>query len=185
MTRPNAVAKPSGRPKGIPYPVMPEDWVGIYKTIDDVPVDYRLDGTADEDELARREDDAFEAFLSTLEDVSESHKDRRYRKGYRDFRDFVQDRGRHPTVATPDDVEAFVTAARNGEFSGPGYDRIKSVTVVMVYLRPVLRAYDWFVSRVDYPHIYNPVTMAALEDGATRDAWIAKVKIDNHEYYED
>jgi len=184
MTMPDAIAGEPGS-GAVDYPLMPEQWVGVYKTIDDVPGDYRLDGTADEEALAARDRDAFEHFLCSLEDVSESYKDKRYRKGYREFREFVGERGRNPLCATPADVEAFVTAARNGEFSGPGYDEIKWSTVVFVYFRPIVRAFDWFVSRVDYPHVYNSVLMASIVDGSTaREAWINKIQIDNHEWYD-
>jgi len=167
-----------GRPTGLPVRRMPEDWLGVYKTVDEVPKDYRLSTFAGE--IDARDIDPFEDYLENeRDDLSETSKDRNYRRCYRNFRKFMSDRDGHPICPTPDDIEAFFVAIRGGEWCG--VDKRKWTTVVRRYMRPMFRAFEWFTERTDYPHLYNPVLMAASKPGTTRDAWKEQAELNQRQ----
>lgn len=168
-----------GRPTDLPTRNLPEEWVGIYKTVDDVPGKYRL--RKFESELDAADEDPFDAYLAARDDLSDWSRNHKHGKAYRDFSKFMRDRGKHPACPTPDDVCDFFERVRNGEWSNVKERELR--TVHATYGAPLKVAFAWFVSRVDYPHVYNPIIMAALRDGPLRDAWVNKI-IDDEDRWE-
>lgn len=157
-----------GRPTHLPTRNLPEDWLGIYTTLEEVPDRYRLRNF--ETQLAG--ENPFEDYLDSLDDISERSRERKYRKAYRDFTGFMEEQGTHPACPTPDQVERFFVRARDGDWSNVS-ERSWS-TLYATYLSPLKMAFKWIVHHVDYPHVYNPLLMAAAQEGVTRDIWIWK-----------
>lgn len=134
----------------------PRDRVGVYQRFDDVPEHYRLGVHADAYE-GRDVWAKFEA-LQTAEYTSDSFAKKIERAG-RYWREHMVGQGRHHALARPADVEAF--------FTGLLADRAL-VSVYKPYYVQLAAFYDWLLWHTDYPHVYDPVMMAAIEWGATR-----------------
>lgn len=147
--------------------------MGIYKCLGDVPDRYRFIHHAN----AYEGRDVWQEFCDEYEYAQGSHD--RYeeevdRAGDR-WRSFMESRGRHHALATPDDVEAWCADLLSDGSVRRAHD----------YWLRVNRFYNWLQWHSEHPHRYNPVLMAAAEGNATSEVWAWKVERtrDRREYH--
>ena len=142
----------------------PEDRLGVYKRLDDVPDRYRLHHHADR----YAGEDTWQVFCEAYEYAQASHA--RYEeevdRAGRVWQTFMDDRERHHALATPDDVEAWSADLLADKSERRSHD----------YWLRVNRFYEWLRWHSDHPHRYNPVLMAAVEGEATRRVWRWKAR---------
>ena len=136
--------------------------MGIYKRLEDVPEEYRFEQYTGAYEgrnvWAEYVESLPSAYTSTFFEDS-------LRKAEETWTAHMDDRGRHYALATPEDVDTWVsTLAETRKLS----------TVNSVYFVRVEGLYDWLQSSVDHPHRYQPVLMAASAYETTGAVWRTK-----------
>ena len=155
------------RPDNAPDERDVEYWLGIYKWIDEVPNRYRLENF--ESEFA--EEDTWSEYLATRDDLAESTKKNSWYPCGDRFKKFMREEvGRHHALPHPDDIEAYLSHIKSGGYSIKVTERSWN-TVYYQHLSPLKTFFSWLVHHVDYPHVYNPVLLAAHTDGVTREVW--------------
>lgn len=154
----------------------PVDRLGVWKSYADVPPRYRLATYADE----FRGRDVWREYAEAtgaLESDSERHA-RDYRNMVESWNEHMRERGRHPALATPEDVETWGQKLLAGEDRPTSRTRTP-LSAYQPYWVGLEHFYTWLMWHADldrYPHRYNPVIMAAAEypDGVTGEIWAAK-----------
>jgi hypothetical protein len=166
-----------GRPSGVDMRAKqdPKARMGVFKTLDDVPDRYRLSNYADqfrgEDTwtwyLMLRHDGTVNQAQGTLGKSRAGEVERcgRYFKGF-----MHRERDTHHALATPDDIEAFLSAVKDG-YKNPTKQPRAITTTYDTYFAPVNRFYDWLQAWVDFPHRYHPVLMACANGDVARECW--------------
>jgi len=155
------------RPDDAPGERDVEYWLGVYKSIDEVPDRYRLENY--ESEFAG--EDTWGDYLATRDDLAESTKKNSWYPCGDRFKKFMREEvGRHHALPHPDDVEAYLAHIKDGGYSIKVTERSLN-TVYYQHLSPLKTFFGWLVHHVDYPHVYNPVLMAAHAGGVTRETW--------------
>lgn len=149
-------------------PVSPERNLGIFKTIADVPPHDRLSWF--ESQYADDGGETWDAFMLYEDPAQEWAKTtrRRYERTGRYWKGFCEQRGVSYVCAGPEDVEAFLR--ENAE-------KVSPKTMYDERFRVVEGFFSFLLRRVDYPHRYNPVVMAACEPGVTRAMWNHRLEI--------
>lgn len=148
------------------------DRMGVYKRISDVPDRYRLGNH----EAAYEGRDVWaEYFEAKTEKFDTKSTRNRYEKAGRYFKTFMSEVGRHHALATPEQIEGFLVALRDGEVGRQSHSR-KLQTVYFEYFQPVEEFYTWLEWHADHPHVYHPVLMAVVEGGYARDVWNRKLE---------
>jgi len=139
----------------------PVDRMGVYKSLSEVPDRYRLANHS----AAYEGRDVWQEFCKEYEYAQGDHE--RYEEEVDRagdcWREFVDDRGRHHALATPDDVEAWLVDLRR--------DGNTSLRRLHDYWLRVNRFYDWLKWHTEHPHVYNPLLMAAAGGGLTGEVW--------------
>lgn len=144
-----------------------EFWLGVYKTLEEVPDRYRLSNY--ESEFAG--EDTWSEYLATRDDLAESTKKNSWYPCGDRFKQYMdEEAGRHHALAKPEDIEGYISHIKDGGYSIKVTERSLN-TVYYQHLSPLRTFFGWLVMHVDYPHVYNPVLMAAHEDGVTRETW--------------
>jgi hypothetical protein len=144
----------------------PRDYMGVYKTLDDVPDRYRFHQHA----AAYDGHDVFQEFLDErlFEGITSDTARREIRRTERRWKSHMDERGRHHALATPDDVEAWFADL---------LDRFAKTTLQKAYFRTLEGFFTWLQNHTDHPHVYHPVWMAsAVPDTATRELWDYKIE---------
>ena len=164
---PPADVETSDHPDDTPGQRDVEYWLGIYETIEEVPTRYRLGTFASQ----FRDQDTWDEYLDTRDDLKESTKENSWYPCGDRFKQFLgEEVGRHHALARPDDIEAYLQHIKDGGYSIKVTERSDN-TVYYQHLSPLKTFFDWLVHHVDYPHVYNPVLMAAHSGGITRKLW--------------
>jgi len=144
-----------------------EYWLGVYKTVDDIPDRYRLESF----EARFRDEDTWGEYLATRDDLAESTKKNSWYPCGDRFKKYMREEvGRHHALSHPEDVEAYLAHIRGGGYSIKVTERSDN-TVYYQHLSPLKTFFNWLVHHVDYPHVYNPVLLAAHTGGVTREVW--------------
>ena len=161
--------RPKNRPR---LSTDPADRVGVYKRLEDVPDRYRLQNH----QTAYESRDVWEDFFEEKTEAFDTKSTRnRYEKAGRYLKNFLSDTGCHHALLTPDYVEDFLIALRDGNVGRHSHTR-NIQTVYFEYFQPVEAFYTWLEWHTEYPHVYHPVRMAAIEGGYTREVWNRKLK---------
>lgn len=148
----------------------PNDRMGVYKTLADVPERYRL----------RQHQAAFDgrdvwaeyttqSYFQQYPDASESVRESVERAG-RYWKEYMADRGRHHALATPEDV---------GVWSTRLLDRVTVNTAYNEYWIRIEGMYSWLQSHTEYPHVYHPFWIAVTEYDSARKIWNHKLSCGN------
>jgi hypothetical protein len=165
MPRRNFVA--AARPDDAPGKRDVEYWLGVYKSIEEIPPRYRLGSFASE--FAGR--DTWANYLETREELAESTKKNAWYPCGDRFKKFMQEEAeRHHALPRPADIEAYLSHIKDGGYSIKVTERSIN-TVYYQHLSPLKTFFNWLVNHVDYPHVYNPVLLAAHAGGITREVW--------------
>jgi integrase/recombinase XerD len=160
-------AESSDLPEWTPPSTDPAERLGVFKRFADVPAHHRhdLDPTVYEGRDVWAEYDAATGGLS-----SESERQRKeYDRVLESWTGFMADRGRHPLLAHPSDVEAWCASL---------LERMGVSRAYSPYWTTVEKVYGWLVWHRHHPHVYHVFWMAAAEypDGAAREVWDYKVR---------
>ncbi len=171
MVRKNSLPDEPPRPDDAPGRRDVEYWLGVYKSIDEIPDRYRLRNY--ESEFAG--EDTWSEYLATRDDLAESTKKNAWYPCGDRFKKYMQTEvGRHHALPLPKDIEGFLNHIKNGGYSIKVTERSFNDTYY-TYLSPLKTFFNWLVHHVDYPHVYNPVLMAAHAGGVTREVWYWQV----------
>ena len=81
-----------------------------------------------------------------------------------------EEANRHHSLAHPDHVEAYLGRIKDGGYSIKVTERTLN-TVYYQHLSPLKTFFNWLVHHPDYPHVYNPLLLAAHAGGVTREVW--------------
>lgn len=127
----------------------PNERLGVYRTIDDVPTHHRLEKSASVYDGR----DVF-AEMWAFDGIDPSSHARR---GAELWTDYLADLGKHPALAHPDDMAAFAQTILDRYAESSLYN----------YGREPWKLYDWLVLHPDHPHTYNPLLMSASVDEST------------------
>jgi len=166
-----------GRPSGVDMRANqdPKARMGVFKSIDDVPDRYRLSNYAEE----FRGNDTWSWYLMLRFDGTVNQAQGQLGKCRagelercgRYFKAFMhRERDRNHALATPGDIEAFLSEIKDG-YKNPTKQPRTTSTVYDTYFAPVNRFYDWLQSWVDFPHRHQPVLMACANGGIARECW--------------
>ncbi len=143
----------------------PEDHLGVFKSLKEVPTRYRFQSFASEFEGR----DVWSEYMTAEHDgLAESTRKYTYGRSERLWKNHMEKAGRHHALATPNDMEVFFE------------DQLTKVEPHTVYnsrFAPVFDFYNWLVHHAEYPHVYNPILMAAAEHGATHKMWTKRIEI--------
>jgi len=145
----------------------PEDRLGVYKHIDDLPTHHRLRQYADE--YAGR--DVWKEYVEET-NLYERYSSPRFKpataRAVDSWKTHVEERGRHHALATPADINTWC-----GELLTDRSNR----TVYNLYWTRLATFYDWLRWHTDHPHTYDPFLMAAHEytDSAAGHVWVGKI----------
>lgn len=137
--------------------------IGVYKTLAQVPDHNRLGNSA----TAFAGRDVWAEYIDAeLSGASESVL---YEAGLVEdsWKAHMQERGRHPALATPADVETWAATL---------LDRMQTKRAYNPYWVRLDELYTYLVWHTEYPHSYHPPRMAAGQDGAARQIWDYKVR---------
>ncbi|MFC7073246.1 hypothetical protein ACFQJ7_11690 [Halovenus rubra] len=144
-----------------------EYWLGVYKSIEEVPTRYRLNTFKSQ----FQEKDTWDAYLETRDDLAEPTKENSWYPCGDRFKKYMEEEvGRHHALPYPDDIESYLQHIKEGGYSIKVTERSDN-TVYYQHLSPLKTFFEWLVHHVDYPHVYNPVLMAAHSGGITRQLW--------------
>ena len=139
-------------------------WLGIWKSLDEVPHLHRLSRFTDIIDV----EDSWDEFVSDYgADWSEHTLQYAYGKGWREWLAFCDERRIHPACPTPEEVEEHL-AHQRAEMS-------TNQTLHDTRFRPLFYWWEWMRYHVDYPVKYNPALMAVLLGGVAYDAWKTRV----------
>lgn len=142
----------------------PNDRMGVYKRIEDVPTQHRLERYTERYENR----DVWAEFCEEYEydnGSSEHFKEAVDRAGDH-WQTHMSGRGRHHALATPDDVESWCRVLIDE----------KSLSTAYNYWVRVKRFYDWLKWHVDHPHVYDPVLMAVVTGEVADQIWEQKLR---------
>lgn len=142
----------------------PDDRMGVYKRIEDVPTQHRLERYT---EMYESRD----VWTEFCEEYEYNHGSSEYFEQAVDragdhWQTHMSGRGRHHALATPGDVEAWC---------GVLIDE-KSLSTAYNYWVRIKRFYDWLQWHVDHPHVYNPVLMGVVTGEAAGQIWEQKLR---------
>lgn len=166
-----------GRPSGVEMRAHqdPKARMGVFKSLDDVPDRYRLSNFVDQ----FRGEDTWTWYLMLRHDgtVSQAQgqlstsRAKEVERCGRYFKTFMhRERGTHHALATPDDIESFLSAVKDG-YQNPTKQPRLITTVYDTYFAAVNQFYDWLQTWVDFPHRYHPVLMACVKGGVAQECW--------------
>ena len=142
----------------------PGERAGVYKHLDDVPDRYRLYHHA----TAYDGRDVWEEYLTDyfFENFGTEYTRKYTRRAGTDWKEFMNDRGRHHALAMPQDVEAWCTAL---------LDRMQIPSLYRNYWTKLERFFTWLHSHTEHPHVYHPFRMAAAEYPNAASVWEEKI----------
>jgi len=146
----------------------PENRLGVYKRLADVPEHHRLrqyrERYTGRDVWAEyvEERDLFERYDS-------DRYERATTRAVNDWKSHVEARDHHHALSTPEDVNTWCETLCN--------DRSYR-TVYNLYWTRLAAFYEWLHWHTNYPHTYDPFLMAAHEyaDSAAGRIWDEKIK---------
>lgn len=141
------------------------DRMGVYRSLEDVPDRHRLN--SDQNRRNVEGKDVWDEY--TDEVVQTGSQAKYYERAGRYWRNHMEERGRHHALAKPEDVI---------EWSGWLLDDKAITTAYSQYWLKIENFYTWLQYNADYPHNYQPVWMAVIEDedGPTGELWRHKVR---------
>lgn len=140
-------------------------WLGVWKTIEDVPERYRLERYQD----VLDPEELWDEFCTEHgEDWSEATRKYQYGKGWREWTAYCEELDIHPLAPTPQAVEDHLQQQRE-ESASDG-------TLHQTRFRPINRLFEHLRYHTDVPVRYNPFVMAVLLNGAAHAAWSDRIK---------
>lgn len=146
---------------------VPEDRLGIYKSVADVPSDRRFVTVAGE----QTHIDYWSEFMNDRAEESDGLSDSRlrsYSRCERSWKEYMQSESRHYAFADPKHVEEWCESMLASRTMGTVYNDYFSVLFLF---------YSFLWYHAETRHSYNPVLMAAAKEGSARELWMFKVSL--------
>lgn len=142
----------------------PTKRLGVFKRFADVPEEYRLETYRD----AYRDTDPWGEFLIQvfLPKHNTYRSKQQARLAGRKWDTLMDDRGRHPALARPSDVDEWCSGLLN---------QVNEQTAHKTYWSKLEQFYRWLLWHSDHPHTYNPFLMAAANHEAAGEVWNQKM----------
>lgn len=142
----------------------PEQYAGALQHYDELPRRYQL-------ETYRSQFRGENVWSHSAEDVFlEEHDSKRIRRTLRlageSWLDHMADRPRHHALATLEDANAWCEKLRAEKARRTCYE---------YYFVRIYDFYEYLKSHFEYPHLYNPLLLAAIEYDAARHIWSFRV----------
>lgn len=150
-----------GPKQSITVPPDPRSHLGVFQSFGAVPHTYRLEVVTS----SYGDRDVWGEFCEIRgrhEGWSDHTRDYTYGTTGRFWKDHMEDRGRHHAGPRPEDIESFLAAQK---------ENVAEKTLYSKRFTPLYIFFDWLASHPDHRHSYNPVLMAAVEDGVAREMW--------------
>ena len=157
-------------------PIDPSIRAGVYKRLEQVPEHLRL--RVYEQEFEGR--DCWAEYLDMRGWPEEGIQERRQNHLQRTeerWKSFIRERGRHPALCTPADVEAYSEYLRT--------TRSLNLRTASTYWSDIERFYRWMFHDAEFPHRYHPFLMAAVNHEPSSELWrdeITRGDRDNVQY---
>lgn len=138
----------------------PNDRMGVYKSMSDVPTRYKLG----QFESAYHNYDVWQEYLDHLYDSrgDSQRKREQVNRAYENWTDFMAGQNRHYALATPSHVE---------EWSENLLTEYSTTYACNGYWAVIKRFYHWLQWHPDQPHRYNPFLMAAASHDNAAQLW--------------
>ena len=142
----------------------PLDNLGVFKSITEVPDRYHLSTFSMQFEGR----DAWAEWMEAEKnDLAASTRKYKYGRAEKLWKSHMEACGRHHALANPSDVESFLADQ---------LDQVQKETVWNTRYDQLYQFYNWLTFNADYPHVYNPVLMAAVNGEAAREMWDYRVQ---------
>ncbi len=139
-----------------------EKRLGVYKHIENVPYRSRLERF--ESQFDQR--DVWAMFFDARNSAFDSvHYEATFHKAEKSFKSHMRTCGRHHALARPDDIETWLSSLAETRTLG---------TVYSEYWVRVEEFYTWLQHHTEFPHVYNPVWMAAATYSTAGAMWSQK-----------
>lgn len=135
-------------------------WLGIWKSIEDVPDRQRLQQYADVVDADKAWDEFCEEYG---QDWTETTRKYQYGKAWREWTSYCEQHAIHRLCPEPSDVEGHLVEQRS--------EAASDSTLHQTRFRPLCRLFEYLRYSTEYPHKYNPAIMAVLFGGAAYAAW--------------
>lgn len=149
----------SGRPRGSHESADPRKRLGVFKTYSAVPPQYRLG----QYEAAFEGRDVWGEWMAAENpDYSENVMRYTYEPTEALLKEVAAAAGRHHALITPDEVD---------ELFGRVVGEYSEQTILERRFFPLEAFFEWLTFRVEYPHRFNVVWMAAARPGPTAEIW--------------
>ncbi|MFC6942416.1 hypothetical protein ACFQE8_20960 [Salinirubellus sp. GCM10025818] len=145
--------------------IEPERRMGVYKSLSEVPVRYRLDNFTAE----YRGEDTWTEYIQAEDerrDLSDWYLERADIAG-RSWKSHMHDLDRHHALAKPEDVDTWCREL---------LDERKLRTVYERYWTELESFYAWLQAHAEHHHVYQPVLMAAANYDAASMVWEEKIE---------
>lgn len=142
----------------------PEEYAGALQHVEEIPPRYRLETHASQ----YQDENVWEQYVH---DVSlEEHDSERMRRAWRlagdSWLSHMRDRERHHALARPIDANVWCEYLIADKARRTAYD---------YYFLRVYEFYDYLKFSSEYPHLYNPLLLAAVRHDAARHIWMHRV----------
>ncbi|WP_246986859.1 hypothetical protein [Halorientalis marina] len=143
----------------------PNDRIGVFKQLEDVPAAVRLE----QYETEYEGNDVWGTFLVT--ELFPSHNSYRTKQtgrlAGRRWKDHIENRERHHALARPVDVETWCERLLSD---------VNTRTAYKTYWSKLERFYTWLLWHTEHPHLYHPVLMAAAQFEHAGEVWTTKIE---------
>lgn len=153
-------------------PTEPIERAGIFKRLEEVPVQYLL-----ETRSAEYEDrDLWTEWYRDTEKADLAERTRkRINRCEKRWKAHMDERGRHHGLARPEDVEAFLE---------PLAEEYAMASLYNYWFARLASFYRHLWHHADHFHAYSPVVLAAIEGGVARDCWDYRQGVADKQYAE-
>jgi hypothetical protein len=138
--------------------------MGIYKRLDDVPAEHRLERFAGH---YRGRDIWNEWAVRATKRYTSDRYATHVERTERSWKDHLTARDRHHALARPSDVETW---------SSEILKRCQPLSAYQIYFTKLEPFFTWLLYHPGHPHCYHPVWMAADQQGPTATIWEAKLE---------
>lgn len=146
----------------------PEEYAGAIQHFDEIPERYRLETYGGQ----YRGDNTWERYVDEvlLEEKDTERIRQTARLGGNSWLEHMSERPRHHALARPEDVN---------EWCEMHLEERARKTIYEYYFLRVYDFYEHLKYSAEYPHLYNPFLLAAIDYEVTRYIWT--FRIDRHE----
>jgi len=149
-------------------PTTAEGHAGIFHSYSDIPARYRLDTYTshyeNEETLTWYLNNIYYPRYAPVSD----HMERVVERVSKSWMDHMANQGRHPALATPEDVDQWCKSR---------LESCSAKTCYTTYFQRIYNFYEYLKADYRHPHLYNPLLVAAIEYDTANRIWRFRVKL--------